>query len=256
MKSLASTVIVVGPGRVGAALARGLRAHFQVRTRKRGQALQLERVPDGSWILVCVPEAAWSELAPQLELHTKRLRIVSVSGSLTAEDFAALQLDRIETLHPLMTFAHGERESLRGVPMGISSPALRPLVKAVGGKAFALPADRTLYHAGAVMAAAGIVTTFALACELLAASGVDKAAQMLEPIATRAIALAAKHGAARALTGPVARGDERTLARHRAALSSPAAQASIARDDAALYEALIAAMRRLRKAAIAAPVAK
>lgn len=242
-----SDVIIVGPGRVGGALKRGLAAKFAVQTRKHGQKLQLERAPDGAWVFVCVPEAAWADLAPELELHTRRLRLVSVSGSLTPADFSALQLDPVETFHPLMTFVEGERESLRGVPIGVSSPLLQPFVKAVGGKAFSLPADRALYHAGAVMGAAGIVTTFALACDLLVASGIDDAATVLTPIALRAIALAAKRGGAKALTGPVARGDEKTLARHRAALASPAAQASVARDDAALYEALIAAMRRLKR---------
>jgi predicted short-subunit dehydrogenase-like oxidoreductase (DUF2520 family) len=238
-----SSIIIVGPGRVGGALQRGLRAAFRVQTRKHGQALRLERVPDGSWVFMCVPEVAWPELAPELELHTRRLRLVSVSGSLTPQDFTSLGLDRVETFHPLMTFAAGERDALRDVPIGVSSPALRPLVRAVGGRAFALPADRALYHAGAVIGAAGIVSTFALACELLAASGVSEPARVLAPMATRALALAQKRGAARALTGPVARGDEKTLARHRQALQS------VARDDAALYESLVAAMRRLRKAA-------
>ncbi len=144
-----------------------------------------------------------------------------------------------------MTFVAGEKTSLHGVPVAVSHKALFALARKVGAIPFALPENRTLYHAGAVVAAAGIVSTFALAGDLLALAGLDEktARAVLAPIATRAVALAASRSPSEALTGPVARGDEATLAAHRQALSASA------RDDAALYDALVAAMRRLRKRA-------
>ena len=77
---------------------------------------------------------------------------------------------------------------------------------------------RTLYHAGLAHGANHLVTLVSQAMELLAASGAEDPAATLRPLLSAALDNALAQGDA-ALTGPIVRGDVRTVAgapaRHR-----------------------------------------
>ncbi len=79
---------------------------------------------------------------------------------------------------------------------------------------------------------------------LAATAGVDRAA--LVPLVRAAVENWAQRGAAAALTGPIARGDEATVARQRAAVAERAP------DLLELFDALAGATRRLAAEAAAA----
>lgn len=68
--------------------------------------------------------------------------------------------------------------------------------------------DRTAYHAAASVAANFTVTVLGLAEDLASTVGLDRDAYL--PLVEAAVRNWAQAGAAEALTGPVARGDERT----------------------------------------------
>ena len=87
------------------------------------------------------------------------------------------------------------------------------------------PEDRAAYHAAASIASNFLVTLEAAAERLAATAGVDRAA--LAPLVRAAVETWAELGAERALTGPIARGDEahgRAPARGGAASARPSSR--------------------------------
>lgn len=227
--------MVVGSGKVAQSLLRAFRsAGYLVRHWHRQSQKTIAALAVGvEYTFVAVPEYAWSSLANQL----KDTSPVTVSGSMTKRDFRSLGLESVEVFHPLMTFAGPM--SLVGAPIAVSSPRLATYARAIGAKPFKVARDRTLYHAAAVVSAAGILTTARLAAELLQASGV-KDLRVLAPIMHRALDNALTLGAA-GLTGPVARGDEATIKAHERAIRASTTGAL------QLYRALVVGMRRMAK---------
>jgi predicted short-subunit dehydrogenase-like oxidoreductase (DUF2520 family) len=77
--------------------------------------------------------------------------------------------------------------------------------------------DRAAYHAAASIASNFLVTLEGAAERLAATAGVDRA--LLAPLVRAAVDDWAARGAEDALTGPIARGDEETVARQREAVA-------------------------------------
>ncbi len=82
------------------------------------------------------------------------------------------------------------------------------------------PEDRVLYHAAASIASNFLVTLEAAAERLAAGVGVERG--LLVPLVLATVENWAELGGERALTGPVARGDDDTVARQRAAIQDRA----------------------------------
>ena len=97
--------------------------------------------------------------------------------------------------------------------------------------------DRAAYHAAASIAANFLVALEGPAERLAATAGVPR--ELLVPLARAALDNWAANGAEHALTGPVARGDEATIARQRAAIEERAP------DLLDTFDALVAASRVL-----------
>jgi predicted short-subunit dehydrogenase-like oxidoreductase (DUF2520 family) len=97
--------------------------------------------------------------------------------------------------------------------------------------------DRVAYHAAASIAS-NLLTTLEGAAERLAATaGVDR--ELLAPLVRASVENWVRLGAERAMTGPIARGDEGTVERHRAAIAERAP------DLLPMYDALVDATRTL-----------
>ena len=97
------------------------------------------------------------------------------------------------------------------------------------------PEDRVAYHAAAAMAANFLVALEAAAERLAATAGVTRA--QLAPLVLATARQWAELGPEAALTGPIARGDEQVVARHRAVVAERAP------DLLPLWEALAAQTR-------------
>ena len=100
--------------------------------------------------------------------------------------------------------------------------------------------DRAAYHAAASIASNFLVTLEAAAERVAAAAGVER--EQLVPLVRATVENWARLGPERALTGPVARGDELTIARQRAAVEDAAP------DLVPLFDELVAATRALAAA--------
>ena len=132
-------------------------------------------------------------------------------------------------MHPAMTFTGTELDLDRlsgcvfGMTAGAGERALAEgLVADLGGIPLWVPEDkRTLYHAGLAHGANHLVTLVSQAMELLAASGAEDPAATLRPLLTAALDNALAQGDA-ALTGPIVRGDVRTVQAHLADIAEHA----------------------------------
>jgi predicted short-subunit dehydrogenase-like oxidoreductase (DUF2520 family) len=124
-------------------------------------------------------------------------------------------------MHPAMTFTGTELDLDRfsGCVFGMTAgDAERELAEALvadlHGIALWVPeSKRTLYHAGLAHGANHLVTLVSQAMELLAASGAEDPAATLRPLLSAALDNALAQGDA-ALTGPIVRGDVKTIQAH------------------------------------------
>ena len=206
---------IVGAGRLGHALAAALRdAGLEVEG-PLGRGAQ----PEAPVVLLTVPDG---EIRAAAEATAAQL-IGHCSGATTLEVFG----DREGfSLHPLMTVPeHGATFAGAGCAVaGTSDRALevaRGLASALQMTAVEVPdEDRAAYHAAASIAANFLVTLEGAAERLAATAGVPR--ELLVPLARAALENWAANGAELALTGPVARGDEATIARQREAIAAAA----------------------------------
>jgi predicted short-subunit dehydrogenase-like oxidoreductase (DUF2520 family) len=204
---------IVGAGRLGHALAVGLcEAGVEVEG-PLGRGAQ----PQAPVVLLTVPDGEIRAAAESLPLNAQV--IGHCSGATTLEPIG----DREGfSLHPLMTVpeAGASFQGAGCAVAGTSDRALavaRGLAAALGMTAVEVPdEDRAAYHAAASIAANFLVTLEGAAERLAATAGVPR--ELLAPLARAALENWAANGAEQALTGPVARGDEATIARQREAI--------------------------------------
>ena len=223
---------IVGAGRLGHALSQALRnAGLEV----EGPLGRGAR-PEAPVVLLTVPDG---EIRAAAEATPAQL-IGHCSGATTLDVFG----DREGfSLHPLMTVPE-QGASFAGAGCavaGTSDHALevaRGLARALQMTAVEVPdEDRAAYHAAASIAANFLVTLEGAAERLAATAGVPR--ELLVPLARAALENWAANGAEQALTGPVARGDEATIARQREAIEERAP------DLLEAFDALVAASRVL-----------
>jgi predicted short-subunit dehydrogenase-like oxidoreductase (DUF2520 family) len=147
------------------------------------------------------------------------------------------------SLHPLMTVtaAGADFDGVTAAIDGTSARALgmaESLAHALRMRVLRIePDDRAAYHASASIASNFLVTLEAAAERLGATAGLDR--RMLVPLVRATVENWASLGGERALTGPVARGDEATVARQREALAERTP------DLLPLFDALTQATRAL-----------
>jgi predicted short-subunit dehydrogenase-like oxidoreductase (DUF2520 family) len=237
------TVGVISAGRVGAVLGAALgRAGHRVAavaavsdaSRRRAEQLLPSAMiapPDqvasaASLLLLSVPDDALGPLVQGLanaDAVARGTLVVHTSGASGPEILAPLaEVGALPlALHPAMTFTGTDvdLQRLDGACWGVTADeVLRPvgeaLVIEMGGEpAWIPPERRALYHAGLVFGANNLITLVTQSATLLHAAGVEHPERMLGPLLGAAMDNALRSGDA-ALTGPIARGDAGTVARH------------------------------------------
>jgi predicted short-subunit dehydrogenase-like oxidoreductase (DUF2520 family) len=232
---------IVGPGRLGHALAAALR---DAGIPAEGPLGRGEAPTDANVVLLCVPDGeiarAAAALGPATATHDAVSQFVGhCSGATT---LAPLHPHNAFSLHPLMTVPEGGTATFEGAGCAIagSTPAALQVAEHLAHALRMHPVtvadeDRAAYHAAASIAANFLVTLEGAAERLAASAGVDR--ELLVPLARAALENWAAKGAEQALTGPVARGDEATIARQRAAVEERAP------DLLPTFDALVAASR-------------
>lgn len=208
---------IIGRGRVGTAFARALRASDPAPA-VIGPLGRGDTAADVDVVLLCVPDDQIATVAAQIE-----------PGPLVGHCSGATGLDVLAGheafgLHPLMTVtAHGADFAGAGAAIAGSTPralaTAQALADALGLVASTVPdVDRPAYHAAASIASNFLVTLEGMAERLAATAGISRS--QLAPLVRATVENWAALGAAEALTGPVARGDEGTVARQRATIAA------------------------------------
>ena len=209
-----SPVAIVGRGRLGGALVTALRGAGVAVDGPLGRGAH---GADAETVILCVPDGEIAAAAA----HVVPGRLVGhCSGATT---LAPLAGHEAFSLHPLMTVPeHGA--SFAGATAAIAGATpraletARGLAQALGMRSVEVAEpDRAAYHAAASIASNFLVTLEGAAERLAATAGVDREA--LAPLVRATVENWAEHGARRALTGPIARGDEATVTRQRDAVA-------------------------------------
>ncbi len=251
-RPLPGPLALVGTGALGAALAdraraRGLTLGALVsRAGRRAAALaaryppapphgkQLALVGDAPLVGLCVPDAALpgvaAALVPAAGPWEGRL-VFHTSGALPAAVLAPLADAGAEVLafHPAQTFVEGATGAafdgitvaLEGTPAAVA--AGHRLGRVLGVRTFELPASgKAAYHLALTIASNYTVTLAALAAEVLGSVGLalPDALALVRPLLAGTLANLQQRLPERALSGPVARGDLETVARHLATLQA------------------------------------
>lgn len=233
---------VIGRGRMGEALATALSAAAVAVRGPLGRGANGE---DAAIVLLCVPDreiaSASAALAP---------------GAMVGHVSASASLDLLApherfAMHPLLSVV-GSGAEFAGATCAIDGSTPRALAVAralavrLGMRARIVPPEhRALYHAAASVASNYLITIEGMAERLAGSVGLDRSA--LVPLVRASVDHWAALGARRALTGPIVRGDDETVARQRLAVGDAAPNLL------PLWDALAAATRELASAAVPAP---
>lgn len=228
---------VIGPGRAGRSLATALERAGWAMAESLGRGGDLSAAADGvDLVVIATPDAAIADVAAAV-VPVPEVVVAHLAGSLGLDVLAPHR--RRAAIHPLVSLPDPAVGSVRlasGAWFAVAGdPLAQRVVDDLGGSWFAIAdADRAAYHAAAVVASNHLVALLGQVERIAADIGVPSAAYL--DLARATLENVASLGAEAALTGPAARGDWDTIARHLAAIDPSEHEA---------YRALAAAARRL-----------
>jgi predicted short-subunit dehydrogenase-like oxidoreductase (DUF2520 family) len=239
-------IAIVGPGRLGRALALELkRAGYTISEivsrssaaskRKAGDLARSVKANsstsdrarlDADLVWFCVPDREIAASARQFASvvdWTKKIAFHS-SGALTSDELKSLRQNgaAVASVHPLMTFVTGSLPSLRGVPFAMEGDAAavrsaRQIVRTLGAEAFTIRKQyKAAYHAWGAFASPLLVAMLVTAEQLARKAGLSavEARKKMLPIVRQTIANYAALGGPGAFSGPIVRGDAEIVLKH------------------------------------------
>jgi len=213
------SVAIIGAGRVGKLLSACL---VNSGIAVSGPHRRGEPVPDEVQLaLICTPD---SEIATVARTLPDTLMVGHCCGAHGPELLA--RSENSLAMHPLMTITESTTpEALVGAWAAVDGTDNRAVAMAEGIAHLCGmtpvridPENRPAYHAAASVASNFLITVEDAAEQIASAAGLPREA--LLPLVQASLANWAKLGSADALTGPVARGDEATVARQRMAIQA------------------------------------
>jgi predicted short-subunit dehydrogenase-like oxidoreductase (DUF2520 family) len=238
-------IAIVGPGRLGSALALELRrAGYGVSAiisgesgASRGKGRVLARQVQARWtaagapfdadlVWFCVPDREIARAARQLAdvIEWKGRIALHSSGALASDELRVLRRRGavVASVHPLMTFVRRSIPALKGVPFALEGdPAAvwagARIVRVLGGEPFSISKNKKLaYHAWGAFTSPLLIALLVTSERVARAAGLSSVAARRKtmPIVRQTLANYAKLGPAEAFSGPIVRGDARVVHRH------------------------------------------
>jgi predicted short-subunit dehydrogenase-like oxidoreductase (DUF2520 family) len=239
------SIAIVGPGRLGTALALRLSwagytvpeiisrkekkslAAAQILARKVGARAShaSEARLDADLIWLCTPDSRISNVVTWLSKKSWRRRTVfHSSGVLTGDVLGPLKSKgaSVASVHPLMTFVQDSVPDLCGVTFAVEGDAravrvARRIVGDLKGEIIRLrKQDKVAYHAFATMICPLLVSLLGSAEQVAGLAGISRkqARRRMLPIVHQTLRNYAKLGPAKAFSGPIVRGDVQTIQQH------------------------------------------
>ena len=239
-------IAIVGAGNLASSLAASLgRAGYQIdEIISRGKATSLRRARtlarrvgasavavaqaqiQAEVVWFCVPDGAIATAAEALARAADWNGKIALhsSGALTSDELAALRKlgAAVASAHPLMTFVRGSRPVLAGVPFAIEgdSKALRSarsIILNLRGRPFTIrKQQKEAYHAWGMFASPLLTALLATTERVAAAAGIGRKAarDRMLPILRQTLANYSRLGAPASFSGPIVRGDVKTVGKH------------------------------------------
>lgn len=217
-----------------------------------------EITKDSDTLFITAPDGAIGEIWDDMRnLPIRDKNICHCSGSIPSTVFfdAESRGAYRYSVHPLYAVSSRynswhELENAYFTIEGSSAhlPRLRSVFENAGNRVVVIePGCKTLYHAAAVMVSNQIAALADMGTVLLRKCGFsrEEAEAALAPLIADNAAKVAEKGAAEALTGPVERGDEMTVAKHLRVLAEFAEENEAGRDIFAAYRILSAQLIRI-----------
>ncbi len=249
---MASSIAIVGAGRVGRGLAHRLhrlgwrigavvtRSTATARTavRKIGDGAAYgaptRQILSAEVILITTPDDAIAEVAADLaELGGREWKgkiVLHTSGALDRIVLSPLAHFGASTgsLHPLQTFSGRTVPDLEGVVIAVEGDRAalrmaRKIARALGGLPLTLKGrDKPAYHAAGALVAGHALALVEAATLILMSIGFTRrqSNRSLLPLMRQMLVNFERLGPRLAWTGPLSRGDYETIARHREAFRS------------------------------------
>lgn len=215
-------IVARDPGRT-AALARRTRAH----------PLALQERPeinaDVTWI--CVTDDAIAEVARILAKSRTDWRgkvLLHTSGAFSSKELAPVRRKgaAVGSAHPMNSFVKTSKPDLRGVPLAIEGDAqamraARASAKALSAEVFSIsPGAKVLYHTMGAFSSPLLVSLLNVAERIGRQAGLREPRKVMARILQQTVANFIAKGGEAAFSGPIKRGDVKTVSRHLKALGS------------------------------------
>jgi len=269
---------IVGPGRLGTALATQLQRSYDcvdtivARHSSIAKAIALAEKIDATakefdfaefdqtvtWL--CVPDAALAPCAKNMAQRREwRGKIVlHSSGALSSDELQSLRQKgaAVGSVHPMMTFAPDTTPQLAGVVFALEGDhkaveAARRLVSALHGSEFEIAKEnKVLYHAFGSFLAPLLLTTLATAEKIGEQAGVPP--KMIRAAMQRIVGQTVENyfklGAEASFTGPFVRGDVDVVKKHLKALDPTQREAYVGLLRAAMQYLPVAKADEIRAA--------
>ena len=245
---------IIGAGKVGTTLGKYLKeagagiTGYYSRTKESAdeaatftgttsyETLQ-ELVEAGDTVFVTTPDDAIEGVWQQLrQLDIQKDIICHFSGSLSSHVFSGIEESDAYgiSIHPMYAFSdkftsyqefHTAYLTMEGDSYALEQ--MKPFWEKLGHTVLTLRAeDKIKYHAAAALASNAMVGLFQTSLELLEECGFDRESSrhLLTPLVQGNVDAMLKKGCEAALTGPVERGDKKTVQKHLQALRGGGAE--------------------------------
>jgi len=244
------TIAIVGPGRLGKALAVALkraghriteiiapeRAPSQHAARELARLVNAEAITpalavlDAKVIWLSVPDREIARVANELAARVswKGKIAVHASGALGSEEVDVLRQGgaAVASAHPFMTFVSRSVPSLEGVPFAmegdrIAMGVVRRLVLAMGAVPYRIRREhKAMYHAWGAFTSPLLVSLLVTAEQAAESIGFSRtlARKWAVPIVRQTVTNYERLGAEDAFSGPIIRGDVAVVRKHLLAL--------------------------------------
>lgn len=188
----------------------------------------------GQIVIIAVPDVRINDVVDTIVSQETTLKgkiFLHTSGALTSDELSALRKKgaAVGSFHPLQTFPKGlKHSSLKNIWFALEGDAAavtagKSLAAALGAKYFFVPKkDKTLYHIAAVFASNYQVTLFSVVEQLAAAVKIPQRHlwSIFRPLIAETLENVFSSSPVDALTGPIARGDYKTISKHFSTLES------------------------------------
>lgn len=218
------SVTIIGLGRLGNALSLALEKASYTNIESYSKGEKIEQLND--WVFITTPDSEIVKVVSELALYFKDLNSKQVfhsSGTISSSVLNELKKRGAKTacFHPLASIT-SKTASFDGIYFDIEGEEaavskLELLAEDLGAKSIRVsPKEKELLHVSAVIASNYLVTLADIAIQVSGSSTISQKTLMdaLLPLMKSSLDNLHELSPSEALTGPIARGDVKTVQRH------------------------------------------